>query len=80
MKSSEEKKAEKEKYMLGQRAEDAIEKFAENWVFIFPFTGGRVLWMVINTLLSVRTFEPYSLILLNLVLPCIAAIHAPLIR
>lgn len=61
MKSSEEKKAEKEKYMLGQRAADAIEKFAENWVFIFPFTGGRVLWMVINTLLSVRTFDPYSL-------------------
>ena len=80
MKSLEEKKAEKEKYTLGQREADAIEKFAENWIFIFPFTGGRVLWMVINTLLSVRTFDPYSLILLNLVLPCIAAIHAPLIR
>lgn len=78
MKSLEEKKAEKEKYTLGQREADAIEKFAENWLFIFPFTGGRVLWMVINTLLSARNL--YSLILLNLVLPCIAAIKAPLIR
>lgn len=80
MKSLEEKKAEKEKYTLGQREADAIEKFAENWLFIFPFTGGRVLWMVINTPLSARTFNLYSLILLNLVLPCIAAIKAPLIR
>lgn len=33
----------KEKYTLGQRAADAIAKFAGSWAFIFSFTGGLVL-------------------------------------
>ena len=70
---------EKAKYTLGQRAADAIAKFAGSWAFIFSFTGGLVLWMVINTVLATRAFDPYPFILLNLVLSCIAAIQAPLI-
>ena len=70
---------EKAKYTLGQRAADAIAKFAGSWAFIFSFTGVLVLWMVINTLLAARAFDPYPFILLNLVLSCIAAIQAPLI-
>ena len=70
---------EKAKYTLGQRAADAIAKFAGSWAFIFSFTGGLVLWMVINALLAARAFDPYPFILLNLVLSCIAAIQAPLI-
>ena len=70
---------ETEKYTLGQRAADAIAKFAGSWAFIFSFTGGLVLWMVVNTLLAARAFDPYPFILLNLVLSCIAAIQAPLI-
>ena len=70
---------EKAKYTLGQRAADAIAKFAGSWAFIFSFTGGLMLWMVVNTLLAARAFDPYPFILLNLVLSCIAAIQAPLI-
>ena len=70
---------EKAKDTLGQRAADAIAKFAGSWAFIFSFTGGLVLWMVINILLAARAFDPYPFILLNLVLSCIAAIQAPLI-
>lgn len=70
---------EKAKYTLGQRAADAIAKFAGSWAFIFSFAGGLVLWMVINTVLATRAFDPYPFILLNLVLSCIAAIQAPLI-
>ena len=70
---------EKEKYTLGQRAADAIAKFAGSWAFIFSFTGGLVLWMVVNALLAARAFDPYPFILLNLVLSCIAAVQAPLI-
>ncbi len=69
----------KEKYTLGQRAADAIAKFAGSWAFIFSFTGVLVLWMVINTILSTKAFDPYPFILLNLVLSCVAAIQAPLI-
>lgn len=70
---------EKEKYTLGQRAADAIAKFAGSWAFIFSFTGVLILWMLVNTLLAAKAFDPYPVILLNLVLSCVAAIQAPLI-
>ena len=68
-----------EKYTLGQRAADAIAKFAGSWAFIFSFTGVLILWMVVNTILAAKAFDPYPFILLNLVLSCVAAIQAPLI-
>ena len=68
-----------EKYTLGQRAADAISRFAGSWAFIFAFTGVLILWMVINTILASNAFDPYPFILLNLVLSCVAAIQAPLI-
>ena len=68
-----------EKYTLGQRAADAIAKFAGSWAFIFAFTGVLILWMVINTILASNAFDPYPFILLNLVLSCVAAVQAPLI-
>ena len=71
--------SEKEKYTLGQRVADVIAKFAGTWAFIFSFTGVLVLWMIVNTLLAAKAFDPYPFILLNLVLSCVAAIQAPLI-
>ena len=71
--------SEKEKYTLGQRAADVIAKFAGSWAFIFSFTGVLILWMVVNTVLAAKAFDPYPFILLNLVLSCVAAIQAPLI-
>ena len=70
---------EKEKYTLGQRAADTIEKFAGSWAFIFSFAGVLLLWMVVNVVLATKAFDPYPFILLNLVLSCVAAIQAPLI-
>ena len=68
-----------EKYAFGQRAADAIAKFAGSWAFIFSFTGVLLLWMVVNTILAADAFDPFPFILLNLVLSCVAAIQAPLI-
>ena len=68
-----------EKYTLGQRAADAIAKFAGSWAFIFSFTGVLLLWMLVNTILAADAFDPFLFILLNLVLSCVAAIQAPLI-
>ena len=68
-----------EKYTISQRAADAIARFAGSWAFIFAFTGVLILWMVINTLLAAKAFDPFPFILLNLVLSCVAAIQAPLI-
>lgn len=78
-KISENPAGEQEKYTLGQRAVDAIAKFAGSWAFIFSFTGVLILWMLVNTLLAAKAFDPYPFILLDLVLSCVAAIQAPLI-
>ncbi len=67
------------KYTLGQRAADAIARFAGSWAFIFSFIGVLVLWMVVNVIMASKAFDPYPFILLNLVLSCVAAIQAPLI-
>ena len=72
-------KKEREKYTLGQRAADAIARFAGSWAFIFSFAGVLILWMAVNAILATKAFDPYPFILLNLVLSCVAAIQAPLI-
>ena len=69
----------REKLSLGQRASDAVAKFAGSWAFIFSFIAVMVIWMVLNVILASRAFDAYPFILLNLVLSCIAAIQAPLI-
>ena len=59
---------ETEKLSFGQRASDAVAKFAGSWA-----------WMAVNVILGTKAFDAYPFILLNLVLSCIAAIQAPLI-
>ena len=71
--------AQDEKCTLGQRAADAVARFAGSWAFIFSFIAVMVLWMAGNVLLASRAFDAYPFILLNLVLSCIAAVQAPLI-
>ena len=68
-----------ERLSLGQRASDAVAKFAGSWAFIFSFIAVMLIWMIVNLLLASRAFDAYPFILLNLVLSCIAAIQAPLI-
>ena len=68
-----------EKPTFGQRAADAVARFAGSWAFIFSFVAVMVIWMVLNILLATKAFDAYPFILLNLVLSCIAAVQAPLI-
>lgn len=68
-----------EKISFGQKAADAVARFAGSWAFIFSFIGVMVVWMVVNILLATNAFDAYPFILLNLVLSCIAAVQAPLI-
>ena len=66
---------------LGQRAADALTKWAGSWVFILLFLGILVLWIIVNSywILFGRTWDPFPFILLNLALSCLAAIQAPII-
>ena len=68
-----------EKVSFGQKAADAVAKFAGSWAFIFSFIAVMVVWMVANVILATNAFDAYPFILLNLVLSCIAAVQAPLI-
>ena len=68
-----------EKTTFGQKAADAVAKFAGSWAFIFSFIAVMVIWMIVNVVLSTKAFDAYPFILLNLVLSCIATVQAPLI-
>ncbi len=67
------------KRTFGQRASDAVARFAGSWAFIFSFIAGMVIWMAVNIIMAAKAFDAYPFILLNLVLSCIAAVQAPLI-
>ena len=47
---------ETEKLSFGQRASDAVAKFAGSWAFIFSLTGVLLAWMILNVLLAAKAF------------------------
>jgi uncharacterized membrane protein len=68
------------KLTFGQRLSDRMASFGGSWRFIIIFGGILVLWIMVNSLLlSLKPFDPYPFILLNLILSCLAAIQAPII-
>lgn len=68
------------KLSMGQKLADKIASFGGSWTFILLFFSFIALWIAGNIwLLSVRSFDPFPFILLNLLLSCLAAIQAPII-
>jgi uncharacterized membrane protein len=69
------------KKTIGQRAADALTKWAGSWTFIISFMIFLILWMIVNTTWIVfgKTWDNFPFILLNLVLSCLAALQAPII-
>ncbi|HOO26655.1 MAG TPA: DUF1003 domain-containing protein [Clostridiales bacterium] len=69
----------------GQRAADAVARFAGSWGFILAFFVVMLFWIILNVyvlrleFLRSKPFDPYPFILMNLVLSCVAAIQAPII-
>jgi uncharacterized membrane protein len=68
-----------EQLTFGQKAADAIARFAGSWTFIIIFTAVILVWISANVYFLIHAFDPYPFILLNLVLSCVAAVQAPLI-
>ncbi len=65
---------------FGQRLADRIAEFGGSWTFLILFGLVVLGWMLLNSyVLTVRPFDPYPYILLNLYLSCLAAIQAPVI-
>lgn len=69
----------KKKRTLGQKAADALARFAGSWVFITLFLLMLCFWIALNTVILTRPYDTYPFILLNLILSCLAAIQAPVI-
>lgn len=67
---------------LGQRVADRVAAFGGSWTFIFIFSIVLLSWVVLNSVLLVRSnldFDPFPYILLNLFLSMLAAVQAPVI-
>jgi uncharacterized membrane protein len=64
---------------FGQKAADAVTKWAGSWTFILSFFIVLGLWVSANIFMWINQWDPYPFILLNLVLSCLAAIQAPII-
>ena len=69
-----------ERMTFGERAADWFARFAGSWSFISGFMIVLLLWITLNSVfLFINPYDPYPFILLNLVLPCLAAMQAPII-
>lgn len=70
---------EDKKETFGEKLSDKFAHFTGSWTFIFIFSVLLTFWIILNTLLLSRDFDPYPFILLNLILSCISSIQAPII-
>lgn len=64
---------------LGQRAADALTKWAGSWTFIITLSVLLVIWITANVIAIIGKWDPYPFILLNLFLSTMAAFQAPVI-
>ncbi|MBF4806541.1 MAG: DUF1003 domain-containing protein, partial [Pseudoleptotrichia goodfellowii] len=70
----------KEKLKFSQKISDAIGNFVGSWKFIILLGLFLGFWIILNVhFLMRKTFDPYPVLLLNLILSSVAALQAPLI-
>ena len=74
-------KQEEAKMTKGDKFADRLSEIAGSWTFIILFILFLLGWVILNTVImsTEEAIDPYPFILLNLVLSCIAALHAPII-
>jgi uncharacterized membrane protein len=71
--------AEDEDEGVGSKLADRVAGFGGSWTFILIFIGIIICWMILNTWMVAKPFDPFPYILLNLILSCLAAFQAPII-
>jgi CRP/FNR family cyclic AMP-dependent transcriptional regulator len=64
---------------IADRAADAIAEFGGSWKFIGAAVGIVIGWIVFNSYILVRGFDPLPYQMLNLVMGIIAGLQAPII-
>lgn len=64
---------------FGERLADRVASFGGSWTFLILFGLVLAFWVVLNSAMLARAFDPYPYILLNLFLSMLASIQAPVI-
>src|SRR6185312_8667807 len=64
---------------FGERVADQVASFGGSWTFIITFAVAITGYTAANVILRGKAWDPYPFILLNLFLPMLAAIQAPVI-
>ena len=70
---------EKKRMTLADRMADMIAEFGGSWKFIGSSLGLIVCWIIFNTFILVRGFDPAPYQMLNLMLAVVAGLQAPII-
>ena len=70
---------EKARLTLADRAADMIAEFGGSWKFILVSIAAIIFWIVFNSWILVRGFDPAPYAMLNLALAVIAGMQAPII-
>jgi uncharacterized membrane protein len=64
---------------VADRAADLIAEFGGSWKFIIVSIALIIIWIIFNTFILIRGFDPAPFAMLNLVLAVIAGMQAPII-
>src|SRR5262249_3439431 len=64
---------------MAVRAADAIAEFGGSWKFIITAIGIIIAWIIFNSYVLVKGFDPVPYQMLNLVMGIIAGLQAPII-
>jgi uncharacterized membrane protein len=70
---------EKARLTLADRAADMIAEFGGSWKFIGVSIALIIFWIIFNSFILIRGFDPATYAMLNLVLAVIAGMQAPII-
>jgi len=70
---------ERARLTVADRAADLIAEFGGSWKFIGVSIGLIIFWIIFNSIILVRGFDPAPYQMLNLVLAVIAGMQAPII-
>jgi uncharacterized membrane protein len=70
---------EKARLTVADRAADLIAEFGGSWKFILLSIALILFWIIFNTFILIRGFDPAPYQMLNLVLAVIAGMQAPII-
>jgi CRP/FNR family cyclic AMP-dependent transcriptional regulator len=69
----------KARLTVADRAADLIAEFGGSWKFIILSIALIIVWIIFNTFILIRGFDPAPFAMLNLVLAVIAGMQAPII-